>query len=163
MLPRPDTIRPRRWPWFAGALVIVLIAVGIPATARFAHWRSSLHPLVAYPGYWVSTPVDLGQTQYFGSNAVTQQVITHPNDLAEVALGVSSVHPVVSQNTADADITVLRCVLAHDGPGPVAVGARAAAAICADLTRFVSGPVTLGFSKGNDDIVVAVTPTTLAE
>jgi len=147
-------VRRRRKLWVVALVVIVAVAVAV--TVWFAHWRSSLHALIDYPNYGVGMPTAPGHSWYFGSElASTTAVSVNPRQLS---IDITSVKPVVIENNADADVAVLRCVLRHPGAGPVGERQVATDAICASLTPFRSGRVTLGFEAGNDDIVVEVTP-----
>jgi hypothetical protein len=150
--------RRRRAPWVIASVVVVALAVGIPTTVWFVHWRSSLHSLVDYPGYGVGIPASVAQrTFYFGNELVAERAISHPKDSGTLSINISSITPVVLENTANADVTVAHCVLARPGAGVISGGPKEAAAKCSSLTPFRSGSVTLGFAKGSDDIVIAVT------
>jgi hypothetical protein len=135
-----------------------LAAAGVPTAVWFVHWRSSLHSLVEFPTYGVGGPLAIGKTEYFGGNVVVGSAIRHPNQPGELSLHISAIRAIVALNTADADISILRCVLANDGPGPDGASRGAAKATCSSLRPFDSGAVTVGFRKGDDDIVVAVSP-----
>jgi hypothetical protein len=103
----------------------------------------------------MSSPVALGETRYLGSNLVSAEAIDDPNHLRALSLHVSDIRVEVVADSADADIEVLRCVLAADGPGPS--GDESGHSKCASLSPFTSGNLRLGFKRGDDDIVVAVT------
>lgn len=151
-----DASRRPRWPWLVAIGVFVLVAAGVPTGIWFVHWRSSLHSLSEYPTYGVGGPLAIGKTEYLGGNLWAQDTITHPSRPMELSLHISMIRPVVVTNTAGADIRILRCVLALDGPGPE--GDASGRSRCASLSPFESGDITLGFQRGDDDIVIAVTP-----
>lgn len=154
---RPTAARRRRWPWVVAVLAVVVVAAGIPTAIWFAHWRSSLHLLANYPVNGVGYPLAAGKTFYVDGNAVAARVFSH-EDFSDLSVDINSVRPVVKENTADADIGVLRCVLRRDGGGPFGYNQAQTRRTCGTITPFHSGPVTLGFRKGDDDIVIAVTP-----
>jgi hypothetical protein len=149
----------RRWVWAVAVCVTILLAAGIPTAIWFAHWRSSLHALVEYPTYGASTSERAGTTVYFGSNAWPADAQGQPDGRAELPVHVSVVRPVVRENTAAAQIVVLKC--GRSSPGDEALGGDAAEVRgrCATLVPFASGSVTFGERAGDDDIVLEVTPT----
>ena len=150
--------RRRRWPWIAAVLGVVLLAAGIPSAIWFAHWRSSLHELVDYPGYGVGGPFPIGKAAYFGQNVTAAEVLSHPHAPEKLAIHISAVRPVIRANSADAQVTVLLCKLKGYSSQLDAVFADDATATCSSLTPFRSGTVTVGFTPGYDDIVISVTP-----
>ena len=147
-------MRRRRRIWAVVAVIVVVVAAGVPTTMWLMHWRASLHSLIAYPGYGVSIPVPVNHAEYFGETAVRADESGQPDTGQTLTLTVTSIRPIVMQNTANATVRVLRCVLAATGHGPVAEPP----ANCATLRPFTSGRVKLGFGKGDDDIVITVTP-----
>ncbi|HZC51085.1 MAG TPA: hypothetical protein VE441_01105, partial [Mycobacterium sp.] len=86
------------------ASVVVLAAAGVPTAVWFVHWRSSLHSLVECPMYGAGGPLAVGKTEYFGSNVVAASAINHPNQPGELSLDISAIRPIVTLNTADADV-----------------------------------------------------------
>lgn len=158
VLAPPSPSHRRRWPWVVAACAVVLITAAIPTGIWFVHWRASLHSLASYPVWGASLPVRAGDTTYFGGNVTAERVFSDPHNHQPFALHIDSIRPVVRQNTAGADIVVLRCTSRDGGPGPLGGNAAAANAICAKLVPFHSGRVDLGFRAGDDDVVVAVTP-----
>jgi hypothetical protein len=157
--PHPVTrVRRRRWPWVLLACAVVVVTAAIPTTVWFVHWRSSLSSLVRYPLAGVSQSVGAGQHQYFGGEATAEKAFDHPSGGGELAIGVSSIRPVVQENSAGATITILRCVLSKNGQGPIGFDQADTDATCSALTSFRSGRVHLGFDRGDDDLVIEVTP-----
>jgi len=158
LLAPPSPSRRRRWPWIAVACVAVLAAAAIPTGIWFVHSRASLHSLAAYPVWGGSLTVRAGDSTYFGDNVTAERVFSDPHNHQPFGLQIDSIRPVVRENTAGADIVVLRCTLRDGGSGPMGGNSAAAHATCIKLVPFHTGRVDLGFRTGNDDIVVAVTP-----
>lgn len=158
LAPSPSDRR-RRSTWLLVAAAAVLFAAGVPATVWFVHWRSSEHSLVDYPTFGVGGPLGVGKSEYVGENARDARLLSRSADTGgHLSLRVISVRPIVGKNTAAADVVVLRCVLAQDGPPPLGSMPADVSSTCATLTRLHPGPLRLGFRKGDDDVVVEVTP-----
>jgi hypothetical protein len=95
---------------------------------------------------------------YFDDMADYSRVFTHPHDPGTLTLHVASIRPVVAKNTAGASVVVEQCVLFSLGHYLLGVGASEARLHCTTLRPLRSGTVTLGYAKGDVDIVVAITP-----
>ena len=155
---RASPVRRRRLFWVLAACAVAVLGAAAPTTVWFVHWRASLRPLIEYPGYGVGTPLRAGHTLYFGDNVVAARILNHPHESGELSLNISAARPVVVENTAGASVSVVRCVLASNGDGPEGQGPLETRQQCSSLSPFQSGPVTVGFSRGDDDILIAVTP-----
>jgi hypothetical protein len=154
----PDVSRRSRTPFVLAGVGLVVVAA-VVAGIWFAHWRSSLRPFVSYPDNGFSANVRVGQTEYFGDNLTDKRVISNRSTAPDhLTIHVSSITPVIGDKDAEATVSVLRCVLAQDGDGPVGYDQADTDATCASLTPFRSGTLTLGDKKGDDNLVIAVTP-----
>jgi hypothetical protein len=139
--------------------VTTTIDVCSPKRAARARWIV-LGLLFVLGGYWVFSPDTVGG---YGD---TQQVPVTPGATLYVgrmvqltsrdaaSIDLTSVKPRVRNNSADADIQVLRCTI-----GTGLVGAmQTTQGSCSTLSTFHPGTVTLGDKHGQVDLLLAVTP-----
>jgi hypothetical protein len=157
--PSPKLVVPRRRAWLTLGLVTIVLVSAVPAAVWYVHWRSSLDSLLSYPTYGAGgVPSVIGQTEYYGAEVTSTHVISHPSNPGVLSIHISSVRPVIDENTSAATIAVMRCVLTLGGSGPLGFGQVQTDSICSTLTPFRSGNLSFGFAKGDDDVVIAVTP-----
>jgi hypothetical protein len=156
----PPVERPRQRHlrvWIAVILVVALLGAGIPTASWFAHRRSHLHSLVDYPLWGAGQPIAVGTTMYFGANTWPADAQGEPGN-ATLLMHVSTVRPVILQNSSAAHITVLDCVrkrLGDDAPGVLVGDVHSH---CATLALFASGSLRIGDRIGDDDLIIAITP-----
>jgi hypothetical protein len=109
-------------------------------------WLYGEHTLAGY-GNEAGGAVKVGTTVY--SLGMVGPASDEPKEL-----NLRSVKPRIAQNSADAIVRVLTCVV----NGNVAVTLGPTARSCSSTTPFAPGTQTLGNSIGNTYIIVSITP-----
>ena len=115
-------------------------------------------PLASYPVAGARIPLAAGHTLYFDDMVDYSRVFSDPEHPGTISLHITAIRAVVDENTADASVTVERCVLSGTGHQLLGQSASAAHTQCATLSPFRTGTVKLGYDPGDVDIVVAIQP-----
>jgi hypothetical protein len=147
----PARLRRRWWGLAAGGVaLVVILAVG------WAAWWLT-HPNVLFPlGNGVGTKMVVGETNAYGTTIITDR--GHDgNGSQPVTITIHRVTPVVTENTANANVSVVLC----EGPQAGSVGAVTAADVAqlcqtttpvADESKF-----SFNYLKGQQ-LIVLITP-----
>jgi hypothetical protein len=131
----------RRWRWWiAAATAVVAVA------AEGTYWLLTPDTIGGY-GNETGGTVRVGTTLYIG-----QMVKATSGRATEVTL--DAVKPRVITNTADADVRVLVCTI---GTGLIGATDRTSP-YCSTARPFHGGHLELGYSPGEEDILLAITP-----
>lgn len=130
-----------------GLACAVLAAIAVVGV----RWVYGPQSLRAYGGMSESAEGKPGRTVLFG--AMGSQSANGVDRWLRVDL--RSVRPIVSVNTAGADVRVLLCTIGTDGGIGISSSAHP---YCSAIKAFQPGRVTLGWLHGRTDLLVAVTP-----